>query len=84
LFDLYSIFLFFSDSLYRVGQQILEQLSEIVLKFGHGEMEYIMTNQKVANDLESIKIAAMTTPVIVKSRNLLRRYITDFNACLLF
>ena len=38
-----------------------------------------MTNEKVAHDLESIKIVAMTTPVIVKSRHLLRRYVKDLN-----
>jgi len=79
LFDLPSNFYLIVDTLFRVGQQILDQLSEIVLKFGQGEMEYIMTNEKVAHDLESIKIVAMTTPVIVKSRHLLRRYVKDLN-----
>lgn len=74
----------FIGSLHRVGQQIMEQMSEIVKKFGHGEIEYIMTNEKAANDLESINLVAMTTPVIVKSRSLLRRYFTEFNVIFLF
>lgn len=78
-FYISSIFFLIVDSLYRVGQQILDQLSEIVLKFGQGEIENVMTNEKKGNDSKSIKIVAMTIPVIVKSRNLLRRYLTDFN-----
>jgi hypothetical protein len=54
----------------------MEQVSEIVKHFGRGEMEYIMTHEKV-HDSKAINAVAMTTPVIVKSRRLLRHFATE-------
>ena len=67
-------------SLHDVGRQIMEQMSEIVKHFGRGEMEHIMTNK---HDSEAINAVAMTTPVIVKSRSLLRRFVTELKVLLL-
>lgn len=63
------------SSLRRVGEQILDQMASIVAQFGRGEIENILI--KSGDDMASSGVVAMSAPLIVKSRCLLRRYVND-------
>lgn len=59
------------SSLRRVGEQILDQMASLTGQFGRGEMEKIL--------LEGVETGpvALAAPLIVKSRSLLRRFLTE-------
>ena len=65
------------SSIRRVGEQILEQMASIVAQFGRGEIENILI--KSADDVASSRVVAMAAPLIVKSRSLLRHYISNYH-----
>ena len=65
------------SSLRRVGEQILEQISSIVSQFGRGEMENVLLKTK--EDASTQVAVALATPVIVKSRCLLRYFLIELD-----
>ena len=66
------------SSLRRVGEQILEQIGSIANQFGRGEMENVLLRNSKEHD-DSVRAVALATPVIVKKKCLLRRFLIDFN-----
>lgn len=61
----------------RVCEQVLEQMSFTVDRFGRGEMESLLL--KHSEDSCLTEAVAMATPLLVKSRSLLRRFVEDLN-----
>lgn len=51
------------SSLRRVGEQILDQFSLIVSRFGRGEMEKLLTQNQLNDNINSV---ALATPLIVR------------------